>query len=467
MATVTDYLEALQRDKNNYRNIVANTVNYTPSSSLTFTEITNNYINRYLPKIAVDPYYGISMKGYSYHHPTDETGYWVIPMTTSISPVNIVEDTRALAHINFTHTSLEYVFRNASLLTNLDVSDWKVNNAVSAAMMFNGCSLLSNLDLGKWNTNNFFNIAGMFDGCYSLTNANIGKWNIHNVKNMAYTFSGSHYNLFTLSGWNTHNVTTLWDAFAGSNITNTNFINGWNLHNVIDMTYAFARCQNLTYINLHRCNLNNLSSFGSLCEDCYNLTTASGFNYLSTPNLRNIGYMFKDCNNLTSINLSFQNCYNLNGIFYGPFNGCNKLTTVYLKNIGFSLDEDGDRRQVQSAFSFLPNLTYVNAYGWNLTNVYSLSFMFQYSNNLQTVILNGWNLHNVETVECMFRYCNNLSNSSLQNIATAMLTATNLPVKNLSNTNGSSPLWATNKQINSATVGSDLINRLTAAGWTF
>ena len=44
-----------------------------------------------------------------------------------------------------------------------------------------------------------------------------------------------------------------------------------------------------------------------------------------------------------------------------------------------------------------------------LNNVYSPSFMFQYSNNLQTVILNGWNLYNVETVECMFRGCNNFN----------------------------------------------------------
>ena len=67
----------------------------------------------------------------------------------------------------------------------------------------------------------------------------------------------------------------------------------------------------------------------------------------------------------------------------------------------------------------------------------------------------------------MFFKCNNLTNNALINIGNVALTMTNIITarKNLMNTNIYSPLYQTNKQINAATVGQDLITQLTAAGW--
>jgi hypothetical protein len=66
----------------------------------------------------------------------------------------------------------------------------------------------------------------------------------------------------------------------------------------------------------------------------------------------------------------------------------------------------------------------------------------------------------------MFSYCNNLTDAALSNIGKIVLTMTNVTAtrKNLMNTNQYSPLNYTNKQINVATVGQDLISQLTAAG---
>jgi hypothetical protein len=66
----------------------------------------------------------------------------------------------------------------------------------------------------------------------------------------------------------------------------------------------------------------------------------------------------------------------------------------------------------------------------------------------------------------MFAYCNALDNFSLANIANALLIATNISKyrKNLMNSNLYSPLKNCNKQINAATVGTDLIAQLHAAG---
>ena len=64
--------------------------------------------------------------------------------------------------------------------------------------------------------------------------------------------------------------------------------------------------------------------------------------------------------------------------------------------------------------------------------------------------------------------CNNFTTDGLVNLAKLCLNMTNVSstYKNLSNYNQNSALYPSNKQINVATVGQDLITQLQAAGWT-
>jgi hypothetical protein len=66
----------------------------------------------------------------------------------------------------------------------------------------------------------------------------------------------------------------------------------------------------------------------------------------------------------------------------------------------------------------------------------------------------------------MFRQCNNLTNESLQSIAKMLINTPLVTYKNLNNQNSYSPLYVTNKIMNEATIGADLVAQLQNHGWT-
>ena len=64
-------------------------------------------------------------------------------------------------------------FFDCKSLTNLNLSNFNIQNVTFMSDMFNGCNSLINLNLSNFNTQNVTFMFDMFNGCYSLEKDNI------------------------------------------------------------------------------------------------------------------------------------------------------------------------------------------------------------------------------------------------------------------------------------------------------
>ena len=155
------------------------------------------------------------------------------------------------------------------------------------------------------------------------------------------------------------------------------------------------------------------------------------------------------------------------------FSGCDNLTTVDFTNWNTT-------KITSFGYMFNDCISFNNfsiVANWNMSNATSISGMFNNCRNLSNITgLSKWNVSNVIYLWDIFGYCNNLTNNDLIEIA-KMCVNINInhpieegyvkPTYNLNPLNRMSPLYRSNKQINVTTVGQDLIDQLTAKGWTF
>ena len=208
-------------------------------------------------------------------------------------PTILVADVSHLDTSNF--TSMDSMFRNCYLLTELDVSHFDTSKVTSMSYMFKGCSSLTSLNVSGFNTskvtsmNNVFNASGvqkldlrgwnvenvltmqeMFQQCYSLATINLTEWNAIKCTNMGNMFNGciaiqNIYGLSTLvkaacqempsflmlpgidldlSGWDTSGLKRLNLAFYRSSLKTIDCSgDGWNNVNVSNV-YRFLECVN-------------------------------------------------------------------------------------------------------------------------------------------------------------------------------------------------------------------------------
>ena len=180
--------------------------------------------------------------------------------------------------LNITKTN--YMFRECSSLTNINLCNFITNNLINMSSMFFGCSSLTNINLSNFNTNNVTNTSSMFYGCSSLTKIN-------------------------LSNFNTNNVTIMSDMFNGcKSLTNIDLSN-FNTNNAIKMDYMFNDCESLTNINLSNFNTNNVTNMSYMFNGCTSLISLDLSNFI-TNNVKYMFNMFKGCKKLNKKNIITQ-----------------------------------------------------------------------------------------------------------------------------------------------------------------
>ena len=168
------------------------------------------------------------------------------------------------------------------LIENLDTSNITYIDCVFYYFCYSMNNPLKDLDLTKWNTNNFVSFNKMFSYC-GVESLNISGWNF-GITSFKYLFEQAKIKSINMTDCNTSNIT--------------------------DFSYTFYNASELTSVNITGC-------------DTSNATTMS--------------YMFYYCSKLTEI-MGELDCSNLSGglfpsTYASPFMGCNKLETLYLKNI--------------------------------------------------------------------------------------------------------------------------------------
>ena len=85
-----------------------------------------------------------------------------------------------------------WIFYECNSLTNLDLSNFNIQNVTNLRSMFSFCKSLRNLDLSNFHTQNITDMNRMFYDCKSLRNLDLSNFNTQNVTDMRYMFSGCY-----------------------------------------------------------------------------------------------------------------------------------------------------------------------------------------------------------------------------------------------------------------------------------
>ena len=174
-------------------------------------------------------------------------------------------------------TKTNYMFRECSSLTNINLTYFNTHDITDMNSMFSGCSSLKILNLSNFNTNNVINMSGMFFECSSLKKLNLSNFNTKKVTDKSYMFCGC------------------------KSLKNLNLSN-FNTNNVKDMSLMFDECSSLKKLNLSNFNTNNVKDMSNMFDDCSSLTNIDIFNF-NINNVTNMGNIFSGCKNLTKNNI--------------------------------------------------------------------------------------------------------------------------------------------------------------------
>ena len=126
-------------------------------------------------------------------------------------PTILLADVSHLDTSNF--TSMDSMFRNCYLLTELDVSHFDTSKVTSMSYMFKGCSSLTSLNVSGFDTSKVTNMSAMFKGC-SVKDIDLRAWNVENVTEMNVMFESATTEVINLTDWNAVKCTNMSNMFA-------------------------------------------------------------------------------------------------------------------------------------------------------------------------------------------------------------------------------------------------------------
>lgn len=223
-------------------------------------------------------------------------------------------------------TDMNWMFRECSSLTSLDLSGFNTGKVTDMSDMFYGCSSLTSLNLGGFNTASVTTMYRMFEGCSSLTNLNVSSFNTGNVRTMNGMFRDcSSLTGLDLSNFNTANVTDMYGVFVRCSSLTSLDLSSFNTANVTDMGCLFRNCSSLSDIDLSSFNTANVTAMPEMFYDCPSLTSLD-LSSFSIENLSNMSGMFWGCQKLEVILVNSE--WNTENVISGleMFYGCSKLT---------------------------------------------------------------------------------------------------------------------------------------------
>lgn len=125
-------------------------------------------------------------------------------------PTILVADVSHLDTSNF--TSMDSMFRNCYLLTELDVSHFDTSKVTSMSTMFKECSALTSLNVSGFDTSKVTNMSMMFKGC-SVKDIDLRGWNVENVTEMKRMFESATTEVINLTDWNAVKCTYMSSMF--------------------------------------------------------------------------------------------------------------------------------------------------------------------------------------------------------------------------------------------------------------
>ena len=356
-------------------------------------------------------------------------------------------------------TSMNSMFYGCSKLTSIEgIGEWDTSSVRNMRSMFYNCSDLSSLEgIGEWDTSNVTNMSYMFYNCSKLTSIEgIENWDTSSATNMSYMFYNCN-NLTSLEGienWDTSKVTNMYYMFSGCNGLTSLDLSGWDTSAVKSMSNMFQNCEKLTSLNIEMWPLNDITqtAISSLPAGnginnkiqaslyftiptgwilIYNnpydiaIYTCSSSGVLPAFNTEYTGYSVEETNNGDGT--------------YTTYIRTNDLDAMPTK-ISFDQEYRDDRRllrvdvlkitdRVTSCQNMFRNnraLEYINASGWDISNITDTNSMFVNCHELTSIEgIKNWSIKNVTDMPYMFQNCYGLTNLDLSGWDTSNVTNMN------------------------------------------
>ena len=232
-------------------------------------------------------------------------------------------------------TSMKYMFRNCSSLTQIDLSHFNTSNVTDMGMMFHGCASLTSIDVSSFDTSKVTNMEYLFSGCNKLTSLDVSNFDTSNVTSMK--FMMSYFKVLTsldLSNFNTSKVEDMSHMFYWCDNLETIKLSNFDTKNVKNMSSMFGACYALKELDLRKFDTSNVTDMNFMFSGCKKISKLdlSSFN---TSNVTNMHAMFQECNELTELNVSsFDTSKVLN--MSCMFNQCHKLTVLDISSFNTS-----------------------------------------------------------------------------------------------------------------------------------
>lgn len=164
--------------------------------------------------------------------PADSAAMFSLGYSDGLDKLVTIENAEKIDMSNVTH--MGGMFYGASLLTEVDVSNWDVSSVTHMGHMFEGAISLSKLDVSNWNVSSVTNMWGMFSVASSLTELDVSNWNVSNVTNMYYMFYGvSLLNKLDVSKWDVSNVLVTANMFQNASSLKELDLSDWDCTGVV------------------------------------------------------------------------------------------------------------------------------------------------------------------------------------------------------------------------------------------
>ena len=362
--------------------------------------------------------------------------------------------------VQITGTGGEYLFRELSSVTTIDLSNVSTEGLRNMAYMFGLCSQLTTIkgiesintasvtdmiavfykchnlvleDLTAWNTSNVGSMYNMFLETNSIQHLNLSGWDTSNVVHMGSMFRGdqngaSKLESLNLSGWKntktqsmnamfeyqtaltelnltgfeTPSATTMDRMFDNCRSLPSVDVSNWNTSNVTDMSAMFSSCNALNSLDVSNWDTGNVKEMDYMFPHCFALTSldVSGWN---TENVTTMSSMFFECRSLTALDVSNWNTGKVTTT-YRMFAGCSSLTALDV-----SKWDTGSNTTLNAMFSSCTSLTSLDMDNWNTSSVKTMTSMFYNCKNLQSAGVSNWSLTNVTALTDLFHGCESLT----------------------------------------------------------
>ena len=195
------------------------------------------------------------------------------------------------------------------------------------------------------------------------------------------------------------------------------FDKSFNEYALTSLKGFFQECGNLETISgLDYLNTENVTDMSNMFNNCIILPSLDLSNF-NTAKVTNMSCMFKNCKELSSLNLSESfntvNVTNMSSMFYG----CSQLSSLALSN--FNTEKV---KFMPSMFYGCNKLSSLDLSNFNTENVTNMSSMFNGCSQLSSLDISNFNTENVTYMYNMFYGCNKLSSLDLYNFNTAKVT---------------------------------------------